>query len=535
MELKSEIILCNNIKVDKEYTNVLSFSESDMVQLCRNNRVVSADNYSFIRANGTIQTKFDYNTALQCTYIAFQNKDYSNKWFFAWIDDVIFKGDNNTEIKYTIDVWSTWFSKINFNESFVIREHVNDDTPGKNLIPENLETGEYKVISHLRDAFNRESPDPKPAESNYYVVVASTVDLYNDTPVFTAIYNGIPTGVKYFPFAMDWGDPEFPPLEDLRNVLYRLASQVGGKGLDAIQNMFIAPSWLVDGLPDTQTRLPKQKWTGVTPLSQLDGYTPKNKKLLQYPFCYFRVSNCQGQEAILKQEYWSKLDSQTTAPDGTVIPAGDMELVMYGSLTQGCSIRMFPPNYNNDGDPTDVGVNLGKFPQVCWNSDAFTNWLTENGVNIAMSGIGTVAGIASGNVAIASSSMLKGVDLMKSGIEASLTPPQVNGNTNNGDIMMAMDENCFHVFKMSIRYDFAKRIDDYFSRYGYKVNSIKVPNITGRQNFNYIQISDDSVIGYGEIPNKYMDEINNICKNGVTIWHNHQNIGNYNIENSILP
>jgi hypothetical protein len=124
---------------------------------------------------------------------------------------------------------------------------------------------------------------------------------------------------------------------------------------------------------------------------------------------------------------------------------------------------------------------------------------------------------------------------MKGGIEASLTPPQVNGNTNNGDIMMAMDENCFHVFKMSIRYDFAKRIDDYFSRYGYKVNALKVPNIRGRQNFNYIQISDDSVIGYGEIPNKYMDEINNICKNGVTIWHNHQNIGNYNIENSILP
>lgn len=123
---------------------------------------------------------------------------------------------------------------------------------------------------------------------------------------------------------------------------------------------------------------------------------------------------------------------------------------------------------------------------------------------------------------------------MKSGIEAYMTPPQVNGNTNNGDIMMSMNENCFHVFKMSIRYDYAKRIDDYLTRYGYKVNELKTPNITSRQNFNYIQISSDSVFGYGEIPEKYMDEINKIVRNGTTIWHNHANIGNFSVSNNII-
>lgn len=115
-----------------------------------------------------------------------------------------------------------------------------------------------------------------------------------------------------------------------------------------------------------------------------------------------------------------------------------------------------------------------------------------------------------------------------------MTPPQVNGNTNNGDIMMSMNENCFHVFKMSIRYDYAKRIDDYLTRYGYKVNELKTPNITSRQNFNYIQISSDSVFGYGEVPEKYMDEINKIVRNGTTIWHNHTNIGNYSVSNNIV-
>lgn len=392
--MNSKIILCKNINIDKEYINVMNYTEEQLLNLITSNGhlVAQSDSYSFIRASeNRISTGFTYAEVLQSNYMAFQNPDYSGKWFFAWIEDAIYKGDNNTIIEFKIDAWSTWFNNLTLGNSFVIREHVSDDTPGKHLVPEDVDTGDYKVISHLRDAFNRDAVDPLPDVSKYYVVVASTVDLYNDTPVFTAIYDGIPTGVKYFPFAMDWGDPEYPPLEGLANTLYRLATQIGGKGLDAIQSMFIAPEWLITGLPDTFNRLPKQKWTSVTPLSQLDGYTPKNKKLLQFPFCYFRVSNCQGQEAILKQEYWSKLPQQTTAPDGTVLPAGDMELVMYGALTQGCSIRMFPPNYNNDGDPTDVGINLGKFPQVCWNSDAFTNWLTENGVNIAMAGIGAVA------------------------------------------------------------------------------------------------------------------------------------------------
>jgi hypothetical protein len=30
-----------------------------------------------------------------------------------------------------------------------------------------------------------------------------------------------------------------------------------------------------------------------------------------------------------------------------------------------------------------------------------------------------------------------------------------------------------------------------------------------------------------------MNVINTACQNGVTIWHNHTNIGNYNLNNSL--
>ena len=69
---------------------------------------------------------------------------------------------------------------------------------------------------------------------------------------------------------------------------------------------------------------------------------------------------------------------------------------------------------------------------------------------------------------------------------------------------------------------------------GYKINRILSPNINGRTAFNYLQIGPAENIGYGNnVPQRYMDEINQICRDGVTIWHSHDNIGNYSVSNTI--
>ena len=94
--MNSKIWLIKNIKMDRQYTNVLSYTEEQMLQLCQENLVAQADNYSFLRPTGSILAGFSYEQCLEANYIAFQNSDYSNKWFFAWVDDVIYKGDRNT-------------------------------------------------------------------------------------------------------------------------------------------------------------------------------------------------------------------------------------------------------------------------------------------------------------------------------------------------------------------------------------------------------------------------------------------------------
>lgn len=95
---------------------------------------------------------------------------------------------------------------------------------GYNTVPENLDLGdEYKVNSHLRDAFNREAPAG--GLPVYYIVVASTKDLNTLDNVGGAIYNGIPTGVKYFYYGIDPDPLEgFSPVQEFIDAINRLAS-----------------------------------------------------------------------------------------------------------------------------------------------------------------------------------------------------------------------------------------------------------------------------------------------------------------------
>lgn len=139
----SKIILCNGINVDREYVNVLDYTEEQMLALCTTNKIADSNNYSFLdMSKGVIYTSFTYNTVLTATYMAFQNPDYTNKWFFGFIDDIVYKGDKNTEIHFTVDSWSTWFKSTTVKSCFVSREHVNDDTIGLHTVQENLDVGE---------------------------------------------------------------------------------------------------------------------------------------------------------------------------------------------------------------------------------------------------------------------------------------------------------------------------------------------------------------------------------------------------------
>lgn len=72
-------------------------------------------------------------------------------------------------------------------------------------------------------------------------------------------------------------------------------------------------------------------------------------------------------------------------------------------------------------------------------------------------------------------------------------------------------------------------LEDYFQKYGYKVNVVETPNLHTRQSWDYIRTVGCNVIG--SINADSLEKIRTIFDNGVTIWHT-TDVGNYNLSNN---
>lgn len=157
----------------------------------------------------------------------------------------------------------------------------------------------------------------------------------------------------------------------------------------------------------------------------------------------------------------------------------------------------------------------GKFPTLSWSSDGYSNWLSQNAINV---GLGVVFGTAQALTGDVISGISTLGSTLKQVTQAQFLPNSSKGNLNAGDIQTASAQNTFRTYAMSIKQEYAKIIDNFFSMYGYKVNTVKLPNLNTRTNWNYIK-TIKSIID-GDIPQSDLQEIKNIFDDGVTLWHN---------------
>lgn len=271
---------------------------------------------------------------------------------------------------------------------------------------------------------------------------------------------------------------------------------------------------------------------------QFDDYANvKNNKLYCYPYSFLRISNNSGSYNDYKIENFGIFDEEV--PD-------NIYFSFQGIVCESYSGAIIPLYYEGIQNNLDQSVNLAKFPTFSWSGDSFTNWLTQNGLNLAVNGALSIAssgasigtGIATGNaVAIGGGSLsLAGniAGIFNSLRNASFHSNTARGNVNSGDRNFIFNNNRLKYIRMRAKKEYLEKIDNYFSRFGYKIIDTKIPNITGRQNWNYVEIGSSEEIGNGDVPSIYLDEINSAFRRGVTIWHNHNNIGNFNLNNGII-
>lgn len=536
MARKSRVILAKNIRLDKEYINVLNYTENQMLSLVSNasNKVAEATDYSFIRQNkNTIYTEFTYSQALNSNYIAFQNKDYDNKWFFAFIDEVIYRGDKNTEIKYTVDSFATWFPSVIIDDCFVERHHVNDDTIGKNIIDENLNIGDVIEESSTTDTSLNVSYGYWVAlQTNWIIDNGSNVSNHNGKQFEgVSLYNGQLFGNQFVLF-------EINQATDVENVgLYILRTNSDGH-INDIQNLFIIPPALIDEVHITQRTAyagtgtnnpfifyipPYQSTpitynTEITKVTSFTGLTIKNNKCFCYPYNFLLVTNNNGNHNIYKYEDFS--DAKATFETALAISVG-----VSGNTT--------PKNYKGMSLDNDEAIPLGKYPTCSWSADAYINWLTQQAINAPTKILNFMNRTPATEIDIGLS--LSNNLAVKFGefINAHMLP-NIEGGQNTADINYINNKNTFIYRSMRVKDDYLKSIDDYFTKYGYRILKITTPNITGRTYWNYVEIGKAEEIGHGDVPAKYLEEINKAFRRGTTVWHNHSNIGNFSLNNTIV-
>lgn len=552
MAKTGKIILSKNIKMDKNYKAVLNYSEQQMYSLLtdNNNLIYTANDYSFIRERNSIKLNCKYDVAIQSNYMAFQNPDYSNKWFFAFVDEVKYLSPDSVEILYTIDIWSTWHDYWTPKACYVIREHVTDDVIGRHTINEDL---------YLGDMVNNGS---EIAESmiKTHTVLAISVDVFRQRDQLQ-FQGGVMSALHYYLI-------QYPGLTSSNAAdafIYKLQQDYGST--DALQSLFEVPDslsgWDIITAehdwdyfePPTQLQYNGYKEIGGGPYlmetkiidknySQLDGYTPVNNKLYTFPYNYLSIDNNSGQSYNYPYEYF-----------GT---AG-CEFEITGVITPGCSIRLVPKFYKGVAKNNSEGMNAGKYPIGCWTSDVYINWLTQNSINIPGTDIvlnAKQAGIAGGiaqslfgaaalmmgnefGIGTAVDGAFNILETLKQDYRMNLIPPQIEGNVNSGDITYANGNLTFTFYKKSIKYEVAEMLDKYFTRMGYKVNKVKVPNMGHRQNYNYVLVAMEENVAYPNnhnnicLPAQALNNINKLFRNGITIWNNHNNFGDYSVSNLI--
>lgn len=486
---------------------------------------------SYQRKDKYIAIPRNYEDLQKFNYLMYRNRNQSYlDWKYAFITKMEYRSDDVTWVYFETDVLQTYLNDYTVKASFVEREHTNDDTVGKYTFPENLECGEF--VSHYKQV------DSTLTNINVVIGVsdytASFKELYGDSLPFMGRYNGSISGIIYRGFVST-------ALNDMRAFIGEYDSE--GKS-DAIQCIFMAPSFLTPlagavngkdwhGIVHSNTVSSFEISVGGGIVTAMDnGYTPRNKKLLTYPYKYLLVSNNAGASAIYHYEHFNNAQS-------------GIKFKVYGVLTPGCSIRMVPMKYKGVDENNEEGLNLGKFPICNWTSDVYTNWLTQNAVNIGLnvaSGVGqivagTAIALGSGGLgtAVGGGSVVGGVSTIANQLaqihQMKMTPDQSRGNINSGDVTTCMNQNTFTIYGMSIKKEYAQIIDGFFDMFGYKVNMVKVPLSDHRPEYWYTKTIDVSIDG--DIPKEDMQKIKDCYNRGVTFWKNPANVGDYSVTNTI--
>lgn len=582
---------------------------------------------SYIReTDKTVKVNVKRDALEGCNYLMYTNDingdgyaggDDTLFWHFAFITKLEYISEGATRIHFEEDVMTTWLPFIQVRSAQVEREHVYDDSEGANIVPEPISPVEMQIAKNdsgeelLNDAWASTTGYEDfviilaySASASWFGYVRSFISLRT---VYTAGYNWMIKDMEDNRYAgsMTWQNGAQPcyliaykmrkdkikagdlsgtesDLEWFTTLCEAITDKLKGKILTAyaIPAKFMTDDLFRDDTYDTTTvttpatfsargfgYIKSQYYERVISLSTADcsNYKGiKNNKLKTFPFSKIKLRNSSNNEVDLRPEFFPSLtDGGRLATFSATFSVTDAPYIL---------IKPDKGSYKID-TPLSNAIVYNAFPTIPWSETAISQYERDNAIKGVTSALSSLLSIWTGFNAPGFGYQLGGYSsLLRQGgdiLTAARQPAQACGSA--GAYMDLVSGTTGIILYLQVPTDKEmKRIDDFFSKYGYAVNQVKTPNVFKpywakgkhvRKAYNYVkcvnaQVSPVPILDVGNnkhvlSPNETMfttdgnikfanympsseelDKINLILANGVTFWENPDEIGNYEQDNS---
>ena len=554
----SNIKLLRNVPLEPDYVNTLYFSTlADQTSYFTSATKYNLTQQSYQRVNkGICRINYKPEDLYDCNYLMFQNTSFGTKWFYAFITKIEYVNNVTSDVYYDIDVMQTWAFDYTLTQCLVEREHSATDAIGDNIVPEPVDVGE--MIFNYYEKLEEELDD--------YAIILCCANYPNEDFGGSDIYH-VYNGFKMVAFELSSNG-----IHALNGALDEFFTQKP----DEVLSLYMCPlsalpsdvfdeqhvSRVLTGLNTNAPAMIRPKFTSATEKrdrykisvgDSLDGYVPKNNKLYTYPYNFFHIDNANGRELNTRFEFFTDPQGQRD-----LSPKFYLHLMPVMPVT----VTLRPLDYKGvtNQELCTESIDLTGYPMCTWNVDSYNAWIAQNSVpeslsilnkaggittDVAQAGVGallaqrtksknlgaiTQALEGYAGLSLGLSIFSTALEIAQNRYKASIQADICKGSLNNSNVNFSSHKQNFFCGRVSVNRQCAKIIDDFFTRFGYATNLVKIPNTHSRPQWNYVKTIGSNV--GGSIPSDDKQAIDSIFNNGITFWKDPTKVDDYTQNNA---
>ncbi len=535
-----------------------------------NSAVGSSDRggqYTIIGRN-RIKVMLPFGQVNTCDYLYFINPSYENKYYYCFITDIQYVNDATTEIEYEEDVFMTWCNDMQLGYSFVRRESVSRDY----YFEARNEVEDYGINS-VYHTYYRGDIGASYTQANQFVCVCTNELLSGNGDVKTAITTsgGVDMTFKDInDFSMNCGKPD--------NLLYYIANLSSQTACSRLSKMILNANAenIISVFPVPRICIPGDAYLSLTSTSTMDtiaivtssgvpvnsrpqgtlaiefqtfhysatartalfqdydistmaysvfdNTAMRNRKMYNSPYCNIRVVNNYGGYIDLNPQMILNAKNAELQPANIKI-----QFILKGSLFLSPKVQLTVA-YDGFVDNPNYKLDLVPQPSLPITSDVAQEWYRQNvlgetinmtmglarlggGLALSATGAGTMVGIG-----MAASGLAEVGSYASNIWKVEHLPMSTTGGSDAGIGARSFGLDKFTIEFQSVDKQVAIDIDNYFTKYGYRVEQLKdVPfGLNGRSRFYYVQT--DNLTIKGNVPAYAKAGIKRLYDKGIRLW-----------------